>query len=267
MSELTDQAVKEGISLEKDAKPAESSPAKPDVPVTSSTSPDGGAKPAQVTPEDNLPFHKHPKWQSITTENKRLKQEFDQLRHQHELTMARLEGMSQIPKQTSIPDEQKQAILQLAQLIKDVPEARELLGLSKNEELEKSLNELRSSRNEEMFGKEKESVLEKYSKEYGLDKSDVEEELVNFIDSDPLFSKLDYSPGTYERAATIYFSPKMSEMMERAANLKLIKEKEAQKKANSEAPGSKSDGGISKPVSMRERLQDMIRDGGGAIEF
>lgn len=278
MSELQERAVKEGISLP--GQPVDETPqgakegASPtpgsETPDTAK-SPEGGAK-AQQQPvsEDNLPFHKHPKWKGMQDENKRLKQTLEERDRKFELQLAELKGMTQAQtKQATagMDPEQRQALLNLVRLIKSDPDAAKELGINSIDELRQRQEQLVSSRNEESFGKEVESTLSEFSEKYGLDKAELEQEVSDFIDANPFYSSKDYSQGAYRAAATAYLFPKLDEMKERAANLKLIKEQEAKKKANAESPGAPSGTETSKPASMRERLAQMVRDGGGEVSI
>lgn len=271
--ETVEQASREGISFgepetEKETGSVQSSG---DVASTPETSTVENAQ--QVSPEktenapttvetpkvEKVPFHKDPEIQ------KYLKRREESLakdwQHKMELMQAKLDAMNST-KTAELPKEQIEAAMQLAEILDKVPGFKDKLGISRIQELESRLKSMTEEQTEKSFNSELSEVLETASK-YGLDKETVEEELREFIETDPIFSKIDYSKGTLQAAFRNKYFDKLGELKEREIAKQNIEQKEKLKKAGSEVSSTAPKVAESKPKSMKTHLANLIQKGGG----
>ena len=274
LSELESQAVKEGITLDepKSATPSES-PKSVETPAEST--PASESKDSQVPSpaktglesEDNVPFHKHPRFQEVIKKNKEWEGKYSQLEAKikaQEAYLQQLQSLNQ-PKGQEIPEEQKQAIIQLARLFKQSPEFQKELGLDRLDELQKQNEALAQARSEESFNKEFEEVLT-YGASLGMDKDELKDELLEAVQNHPVYSQIPYSQGLIRAVFRDSKWDKLGELKEREVNAKLIKEQEAKRKSNAESssPSSKETPKGKEP-SMEQFLSRRIKEEGGII--
>lgn len=269
LSELESKAVNEGISIgeesastspvetPKEAVIAASAPASP----SKDTQVSSPAKTEQVS-EDNVPFHKHPRFHQVTKENREFKEELARLK-QELLVEKQVRERLNAPKGQEIPEEQRLAIVQLAKLFKQSPEFQKELGLDRIQELERQNQEYASKRSEEAFGKELDEVVA-YGVSLGMDKEELSQELLEAIQTHPVYSQIQYSPGLVRAVFRDSKWDSLGELKEREANAKLIKEQEAKRKSNSETTSSSSEKSAKKlEPSMDQFLARRIKEEGG----
>lgn len=269
MSDSMKQALTEGISFEsdsnvtqEDAKTEASSPSTPTEQATpQATSPAN----TPATPEDNLPFHKHPKFTEAIKANRETQRRYAELERQFKEQQAFLKGFQQgQPQQThQIPDDQRQALLQLAKLMKESPEFQKELGLDRISHLEQSSQEVMMSRTEDAYNKELGELLT-YAEGLGLDRGEVEDRMNEMLSS-PVYGERSYTPGIVKSMFRDAYWDKMGEIKEREANSRLIKEQEAKRKAQTEttSSGSAAPGKGPLPKGMETYLKERIKSAGG----
>lgn len=213
--------------------------------------------------EDNQPFHKHPRFKQVLSENKQFKQELQAIKQQYEVAMARIQA-GQTAQTPGIPDEQRQAIIQLAKLFKQTPEFAQELGLDKISMLQQENEKLKSDRLNESYTSER-GKIESYAKEQGLDTEDIMDELDAFIDGHGVYSQIDYKPGLLQAAFRDMMWDRIGELKERAINLKQLEEKKKLKAGNTEQPNSatKAQLGRKRGVDTAEDMAQLIADAGG----
>lgn len=268
--ELIEAATKEGIDFNGPPLPSREeakvgdeksvSPAETPKPKETATVGEKTAQPEAS--EDNLPFHKHPRFKQILTENKSFKKQLEDMRRQYD---ERLQQM-QRPAEPQIPDEQKQAVLQLARIFKQVPEFAKELGLDQIEAMRKENDELKSSHIKESYTKEKKDILD-YVQKLGYDSDEVQDEINEAYGLDDIAN---YSPGSYRVAFRDLFWDRMDELKERAINLKQIEEKKKLKSGNSEIPSQPTQKAARKlSGNTAEDIAALIDEAGGVenIDF
>lgn len=209
---------------------------------TSETANTQAASPANTpaaNPEDNLPFHKHPKFTEALKTAKESQKRYEALEREFKEQKAYLDGLRNgQPKAESktISPEQRQAAIELASLLKEVPEFASALGLDKIPSLAKDTEDFKMARAEEAFNKELGDVLTQ-AESMGLPKDEVEARIQELM-QDPLYSEKSYRPGLVKSMFRDAYFDQMGEIAKREANKALIKEQEEKRKGNSETTGS-----------------------------
>jgi len=234
----------------------ESSPTKQEATHQAPSSKD--VKPAEgELPEvdwSKLPAHMHPTVKGIMEERKKDREKLRALEAQlKDPKMARMlakgEAPQAAPQQTttkneapSVPDEQKQALDQLRQLLGLDSIAQEM------QKLQARNAELTERETDAAFDKE-ETELKAKASEFGLDwESEVMPQVAEWFEKNPQFRGL--GPGSIKIAFNSTFFDRMGELQERAANLKLIKQQETLKKVGTESPQKVSAKGAPKEESI-----------------
>lgn len=276
--ETVEQASKEGISFEEPTDKTASEPSSSDVASKPETSTQDNAdqggpvktdtadSTANVQKVEKVPFHKDPEIQKYLkrqeeTLAKRVTAEYQ---HKLELLQAKLDAISK--PSNELPKDQVDAAMQLAEILDRVPGFKDKLGLTRIQELESQLKSLTSREAEKAFESELTEVLDTAAK-YGMNKDEVEDELREFISSDPIFSKLDYSHGTVKAAFRNRYFDKLGELKERELAKQQLEQKEKLKKAGSETNGTATNVVETKPKSMKTHLANLIQRGGGVIDL
>lgn len=248
----------------KDANEAESSTAKPEVIEPSAN---GAAKPeSQPTPE---PWHKSPQWKKLNERNRSLEASLNEIKNSHTklLEQMALQGrmMNSQPGDNLAPEVLEDA-RKLARILKH-PEIAKELGLGGNESLQQEIQRIQSERAQDSFNREFEQSLNKYVETYGLDKEELEQEVLDFIRSNEYFDKA-YKPGIADMAFRHVLFPRLSELQERKVNLGLIKDKQIKKSGTTEEPSKGLKSSAKKlPTKLGDHLQSLINEGGGDISF
>jgi hypothetical protein len=275
---LMEQAVKEGITFDDNQNEGQPLDATlPDKTVETDASAksseaqvekSGGepAKPASTEQTNTVePFHKHPKWKAMTDENRAYKERLEQMeaKYQQFLENSILQ-QRQGNQQPSINPEQRQALLQLATLLKDDPEAASLLGLNNSRQLEQAFENMQNEKVSEGFWGEFDNVVDKFATTYGIPKDELGDELQTFLQTDNRFSSLPFSKGAVEAAAQVMLFGRLEEITERKINGKLIKDKQLKASNNTESTSKDGQSGskgvdLSAPGGIMER----IRQAGG----
>lgn len=203
-----------------------------------------------------LPAHMHPTVKGIMEERKRDREKLRQLeatlkdpKIARMLAKGEPQEAPRVQQTTTSneaqpPDEQKAAVEQL----------RKLLGLDsvqqEMEKLQKRNAELTERETEAAFDKE-EADLKAKAAEFGLDwESEVTPQIAEWFEKNPSFRGL--GPGSIKIAFNNTFFDKMGELQERAANLKLIKAQQEQKKVATESPQKVSSKGAPKDESFSQ---------------
>ena len=236
------------------------------------TPPSGGAKPegASVTTE-TLPFHKDPKIQDyISRETARKEKAY--LRQMEEMKDSYTKRMEELvtKRDTQEPNlgldaDGEASLIKLANYLRQHPKAREILGLSRYEQLEKQLESSSNTYQQDQFDGEMSSVADEYAKKYGYEPGELETELREFISEDDFFANRNgYTKGIVRKAAKLFFADKGSELAERSARLKLIKEQEEKAKAPTEIPGKQPAGDKKIPDNFSDYWH---RESAGGLTF
>lgn len=241
--------------------------------ATETVTQQGGAETPATDTTTSLPFHKDPEVQKYIDRqlSKREQNWSKQVQELKDAYTKQLEAFNQNrsnagkPEVDKLPPEQEQALEQLVSMLG--PRLREKLGLGKIGELEKQLNSINQAGSLEAFEAEMSGVTKEYAEKYGYDAKELDEELRNYIETDPWFADKSYTKGSLIKAAKLYFADKGQELAERQANLKLIKEQKEKKQNTTEAP-TKTTG--NKSGSKHKRLEDFLDErvqSEGGIKF
>lgn len=268
MSELAERAVKEGITFDKEV----TQDAKDTAPSTVTTEQTNASNVKEAAPVEKTDaglveqpkrerFEDNPGFKALRKQKEELAEQVRKAAEREERLLKALEAQ-QGGKKAEVVDEKETAKRELMNL----------LGLGdlqkKIDALESRSSELSSRETDQAFDKEEQRISESCQK-FGLEVNTVKAELQTWLDEHPIFGKMnDLPPGSYELAFKSIYFDKSSELAEKAASLKQIKERDKLRQANTESPNNSStDKGENRPVSMRERLQNMIKDGGGSVSI
>lgn len=269
MSELMDQALKEGITTDNvDAE--KDTPSVSTQQTTEKTQPTETVKDTTSVQKstENVPFDQHPRFKALYKQNKDFERKLADYDRRYQETLEKLNQTlaQRNTPQTPLTQEALQEEQALAML-------RQKLGLDKfdqtsqrAESLEQELESLRNERTTSEFNSEFDQMLDIATKA-GLDKEEVAQEMADYIDSHPVLSQMSYAKGAVMMAFRDKYWDRMGELKEREQNLKLIQERDKKKAANSEQSSTTSTGGKNLPSSMKEHLEDLIRDGGGQVSI
>ena len=224
-----------------------------------------GSSPAKAV-EEPEPWHKSPAWKKReATWEKRL----GEMQNKYEEVL-RNQARFNVPDKgqgTQLSQEDRQSIIKLAQFIKEVPEAAEMLGISRSEALQQQLQGMQTQRSEEAFNTELDSCVSEYSSKYGVKADELKEQFAEFLEDNPFYASKDYSKGVVKAAFKTMLFDRQDELAERKVNLKLIQDKK--QKQNGVEPVSKgavSKNGV-KPKNLSDHLDSLIRENGGEIDF
>lgn len=273
---LMDAALKEGISIPGDgsepspqpqqegAKEAVSPPAEMEKP--SAPPQEGAQTPEGVAKEDwtKTPAHFHPVVRRMVEQNRAAREE---LKKAQQLNIELQEALQEIrsgkpapPGEEELTGEQKDALDKLAKLISSHPSFRGIQEkLAQIDERHQSLTE---TQKKEKFGKEMEK-LQTLCEKHGLSYDQVESECQDYLDNHEYFSKIPLEPGFYTMAFKDLYFDKSAELGTKAANLKLIKDKEKLKAASSEKPDGKSEPTVPTDRNVKELVARRIQESGG----
>lgn len=230
---------------------------------------DTGAEPAKSAVEAE-PWHKSERFRKLTEKNRKAEERLESLQGKYEELLQNQARMNNLTREPNgqVDPERKNAILQLVQAIKEVPEAGEMLGLGQNRELQQKLEQLEQSRSAEAFNSELDRSLDSYAEKFGMDKGELGEMFQEFLESNPFFGQGGYSKGKVDSAFKAMLFDRQSELGERATNLKLIKDKKAKttQGTQSNAKSTPAKGKVL-PKKMEDHLDNLIRENGGEIDF
>lgn len=208
----------------------------------------GGAKPVSESP---IPFHQSPEVQAYLEKQLRKREAQWEKKWQErdsEYTR-RLELLTQreSPQRTLSEEEQAVEIL------------KQKLGLDsalkRLEELDKRSSSLTQAQTDSLASFEFEATVKELSGKYGMNPTEAEEQLRDFIDSHPLGGR-DYRKGAISAMGKLFAAEHAEEFAERAANLKLIKEQREKKQAGTE---SSSKGDKAKVTVSDKSIDDYLK--------
>lgn len=230
--------------------------------VETPASPDGGVKPV-VNAEDNVPFHKHPRWIKLQRELEAEKGERQRLNEQYQKMLERAAFLNPQSPQQQLDPQASQALRQLFTLAKSDPEVQKMLGLDGIAETKRELEAMKSQQLQSAFNGEFGQVVDDCVSKYGLTKDEFEAEFEEFLSSNDLIKT--YTPGksVLKKLANALLFDRQEELVERKLNAKVLKEKTDKKALNSEAPAknAQTPGGLK--GSPRERMEALISESGG----
>lgn len=233
------------------------------------TSPAPGAN----TGSETVPFHKQPgateyierqrkNWErdserKYSEQSERTKQEWESRYKQLE---SKLNNSG-----STMSEDNKAQLRQLSQLLSSDPEARKMLGLDSVSELQEKLSRYEQGNTMSQFNSELNEVSDFYANDYGLDKKEVEYDLLEFVQTDPLWSKMGNEKGVLKKASKDFFSDKREELAERKANMKLVNEQKNKGKVTSQRPANGVTQELPPPKSMREAIERSAKAAGVKI--
>ena len=275
-------ALKEGISVPGDGSEPSIQPNKEGVKEAAS-SPDGqtekpsappqeGApRPEGVSEEDwhKTPAHFHPVVKRMAGQNREIREELRKaqelnLQFQEALQEMRTSRKTPIEEHEELSEEQKDALDKLAKLLSSHPSFK---GIEeKLAALDKRHESVAEAQQKEKFGKEM-NLLEQECGKYGLSYDQVEAECQEWLDNHDYFSKIPLQPGFYTMAFRDLYFDKSADLGTKAANLKLIKDREKLKAASSEKPeqgkSESSEPQVTSLNDLKDRLARRISKEGG----
>lgn len=275
---LRDKAMKEGVEMDGDSQPNPTAPAKEGAngegsPAPKGTEGDNSASGAANSAATQEPWHKSERFTRLSKDNRELKEMTRQLQSQLAEYKKLMEhfgsnGARQASPDGQVSQQDRQTLLQLSKLLKETPEAAEALGLTSVDKLNQRLQELEAQRTAESFNSELDRTIAKYAEKYGQTITELEDGFREYLDSNEFYGTQSYKRGMVEDAMKAYLFDKQSELAEAAVNKRLIQEKKA-KQSNSTESSSKGEkaAGAHKPKNLRDHLNNLIREGGGEIQF
>lgn len=201
-----------------------------------------------------VPAHFHPRFKELQAEKKRLKEELDA--REKLLADPRIKRLLAVGEEAGKAEEATPAPKSQTQHAPEEVEAiqklRAVLGLDPLEATTKELREFLDNQRKESFERkynDVESGVRKNAEALGLDwETEVEPALRDWYVQNPEMQGT--GPKSLQIAFNSAFFEKQGELRERAANLKLIKEREEKKAVGSEGPASASTPTTSKPKSI-----------------
>lgn len=168
------------------------------------------------------------------------------------------------PADKQLAPEEEEAVLQLAQHIFGNSKVREKYGLDKIDKFEKVQQQTQSEAEHQMFESEMETVLSDAATKYGYDKTELRDDIEDFIANDPWFADKSFHKGSLQKAAKLFFSDKSQELADRASNLKLIKEQKEKKAAGTESTSTGKKGQTNvKDKTLNSFLDRRVEEEGG----
>ena len=257
----------------KDAKPA----GEPSTPAPDTTQPSGADKPAVGT--ERPPFHQDPEVQSylekqLQKRQEKMQRDWDKkFQEQKDLYTRQLENFNSRSAQPSgtqkppLTGEQRQAREELAEMLFGDPEIRDKYGLSKVDQLVKQQQEMLLDRSREVFDAELSPLVQKAAEKYGMDAKELDAEIRDFVSTDPWFEDKNFTRGSASKVVRLFFADKESELAEREANLKIIREQNEKKRVGTEKAASNGKPG-SRPLesSLDAYLERRAKEDGLTFE-
>lgn len=233
-------------------------------PVKTDTQQGGAEKTAAETTTTQVPFHKDPEVQryierQLSKREDGFKKEIEGLKSGYVKQLEALTQKNSSPSTTT--PEQEQAVQMLVKAMS--PALRKELGLDKINELETRLSSMSEEGSRSAFQSELEGVIKNYSEEYGYEKTELEDNLRDFMQNDEWFADKPYTKGSIVKAAKLYFADKVQELGQRKANLMLIKEQKEKKQASTESASSKTSKSNSKAKNLSDFLDERLNESGG----
>lgn len=246
----------------------ETSPAS-DATQNTQTSPATGAN----TGSESVPFHKNPEFQSYLDRQKKswerdaqakFSGESQKMKGEYDAKFRELEHKMQATS-GSMSEENRSQLRALSKLINSDPEARKELGLDGIQELRDKLSKYEQGTTLSTFNSELGETAKTYADKYGFDVKDVEQDILEYVQNDPLWSQMGMSKGVVKKAARDYFSERSEELAERAANQKLVNEQKNKGRVSSQKPGGGATQTPPEPKSFREAINQSAQRHGVKI--
>lgn len=210
---------------------------------------------SEVKPPVKERFEDNPGFKALRNQANSFKSELQKAQELNTKLMTMLENQSK-PKVEGVASEQEAAAKQLRQILG----IDDLVG--KIQSLDKRNSEFNQSQTDSAFDKEQESIAKQCEK-FGLDMNVVVHELQGYLDSHPYFSKQAIQPGFYDLAFKSLYFDKSTELAKNAAYAEQVKTTQNLKKANSEAPNPGSTPSTKSYTGIKDRVKDLIEQGGG----
>lgn len=219
--------------------------------------------------QENLPFDKHPRFQEITRQNRQFKQELESLRRESQEQKAYMDAFRRQsgPQAPQIDANTLNGVKELFQLSLSHPEVKQMLveglGLKDIGQLREQLGQLSESWHGSQFKSELRGVLDQV-KTLGIDTQEVEDQIKDAIENDPVYSQIGYQPGAVQAIFRNLYWDRVGELRERAENQKKIEQREALKRGQAQTTSDSHAKG-SKVLSQDpgERMKQMIAEAGG----
>lgn len=252
-----------------EAKVGAESPVSPSQTETGgqSASPSVSSEPNQ--PQNNLPFDKHPRWQELQRERRQERQQMQELRQKYQEQQAYLDGMRRQsgPQGPQISQEDEALLEKFFTSAFASPKVTKMLeerfGTSKLSDLEKRMGGFEETWHGSQFNSELKEI-KAYVKDLGLDADEVEQAIQDAVESDPVYSQVNFKPGAVKAIFRNLYWDRMGELQERSVNKKQLEKKEALKRGQTQSTaetGTAAKGALSKDPG--ERMRQVIQNAGG----
>lgn len=218
---------------------------------------------------ERLPFHKDPEVKSyldsmLSKREREWQRKFEERERGY---TSHLETLNQTLSQRnqsnpqSISQEELGYRKMVAEAILGNPEIRKQYGLDDIRALKEELAELKSGNSTYALESELDSVAKSYGDKFGMKPDEVKSELMEFMDSDPIFGDKSYTKGLVAHAARAYYFDRSGELAERATQLRLQQEKELKSKAVVQGTQGQANGSPAQKYSnKREFLEAKFKE-------
>lgn len=225
--------------------------------------------------KSGLPFMQDPevkKWLDSTL-SKREREWQRRMDEQSREYTSKLEAMTQRafqPQQTAQQDPQQRAALeQLADMLFGNPDLLKKYGLDISD-VRSRLDQMGQGASEYQIESELEQVAKRYGDKFGMSPDEVKSELLEAMESDPLYGNRSYSKGIIDRIAKAHFYDRSDELATRAANQRLLQEQELKKKGGVQQPqktGSQAGSKMTKEDFWTKRAPEILKESGAKALF
>ena len=285
MSELREKALAEGVDFDgksqstestdkptpEQVKPTEQTDAKTEESSTSTPAQqDGAEKP--VGEKVRLPFHQDPEIKAFL--DKQLsKRERDWEKKFGELSAKYTEQLELFnrnrasegkPEVSKLPPEQEQAVMQLAELLFSNQSVREKYGLSKVDQNESAIENMRREQAQASYESELGDEAKKLAEKFGGEASEWKEKLQEFYLEDDFLAEKVYRKGVMSKISKLYSADHAEELAGRQANLKLIREQKEKKAVNvAQTSNGQKASSASSNEDSRGYLKRRVQEAGG----
>src|SRR3990167_4719685 len=174
--------------------------------------------------------------------------------------------VNQVSQGNSIAPQDLEALRTIFKASMSTPEIKQMiidgLGLGEFSKLKEQVGELSTSWHGSQFKAELKQVKD-YVKSIGLEADEIEDEIKEAIEDDPVYSQIGYQPGAVQAIFRNLYWDRVGELRERADNKKKIEERDALKRGQtqmtSESQTSKGKGFSKDPA---ERWKQLVHEAG-----
>jgi len=185
---------------------------------------------------------------------------------------SKLEAMTQRafqPQQTAQQDpNQKAALEQLADMLFGNPDLLKKYGLDISD-VRSRLDQMGQGASEYQMDSELEQVSKQYGERFGMSAEEVKNELLEAMESDPLYGNRAYTKGIINSIAKSHFFDRSDELATRAANQRLLQEQELKKKAGTQPTqkvgGSGGSGKLTEQEFWDKRAPEILKESGKSL--